>query len=179
MALINAAAFHGASHQQPQEFFVITTFPVIRTTNKKGIKINYISAKEVPEGLIEKRKTEAGYLNISNPALTATDIIQYEKRIGGINRAATILSELMEEIKPEQFNELLLNHAHVSALQRLGFLLEFACNNTVLANALMDAMQNQNLKWYRIPLKTGIKTKITIADNRWKVILNTEIEIDE
>jgi predicted transcriptional regulator of viral defense system len=30
MALLNAAAFHGASHQQPQEFFVITRFPTLR-----------------------------------------------------------------------------------------------------------------------------------------------------
>ena len=104
---------------------MITTFPVIRTTNKKGIKINYISVKEIPEGLIEKRKTKAGYLNISNTALTATIIRQYEKRIGGINRAATILIELMEVIKPQQFNTLLLRHAHVSVLQRLGYLLEF------------------------------------------------------
>ncbi len=179
VGLLNAASFHGASHQQPQEYFVITTYPVIRTTNKKGIKINYISVKEIPEGLIEKRKTETGYLNISNPALTATDIIQYEKRIGGINRAATILNELMEAIKPEHFNTLLINHAHVSVLQRLGYLLEFVCQNVTLANALMDAMQNQNMKWYRIPLKTGIETDYTLADNRWKVILNTDIEIDE
>lgn len=179
VGLMNAASFHGASHQQPQEYFVITTFPVIRPTNKKGVKINYLSVKEIPEGLIEKRKTEAGYLNISNPALTATDIIQYEKRIGGINRAATILNELMEAIKPEQFNDLLLNHAHVSVLQRLGYLLEFVCHNVSLANALMDAMLNQNLKWYKKPLKTGIKTNFTLADNRWKVILNTDIEIDE
>lgn len=179
VGLLNAASFHGATHQQPQEYFVITTFPVIRTTNKKGIKINYISVKEIPEGLIEKRKTEAGYLNISNPALTATDIIQYEKRIGGINRAATILIELMEVIKPQQFNTLLLRHAHVSVLQRLGYLLEFVCHNVVLANALMDAMLNQNLKWYKKPLKTGIKTDYSLADNRWKVILNMDIEIDE
>jgi predicted transcriptional regulator of viral defense system len=30
LALLNAAAYHGASHQQPQEFFVVTGFPVMR-----------------------------------------------------------------------------------------------------------------------------------------------------
>ena len=36
LALLNAAGFYGASHQQPQEFFVITNFPVLRTTQKKS-----------------------------------------------------------------------------------------------------------------------------------------------
>jgi predicted transcriptional regulator of viral defense system len=49
VALLNAASFHGASHQQPQEYFVMTNFPVLRPTQKKGLKINYISIKEFPQ----------------------------------------------------------------------------------------------------------------------------------
>lgn len=75
LALLNAAAYHGASHQQPQEFFVVTTLPVLRATQKKGLKVNYISKTAVPENLLETKKTEAGYLKISNPVLTATDLI--------------------------------------------------------------------------------------------------------
>ena len=86
LALLNAAGFYGASHQQPQEFFVVTSFPVLRTTQKKGLKINYISKKVIPEILLESKKTEAGYIKISNPTLTACDLIQFEKRVGGMNR---------------------------------------------------------------------------------------------
>ena len=35
LALLNAAAYHGASHQQPQEFFVVTGFPVLRPMQKR------------------------------------------------------------------------------------------------------------------------------------------------
>jgi hypothetical protein len=56
--LLNATAFHGASHQQPQEYFVIANFPVLRPTQKKGLKINYVSIKEVPKSLKEKRKQQ-------------------------------------------------------------------------------------------------------------------------
>src|SRR5690606_8415197 len=98
-----AAAFHGASHQKPQEYFVMTNFPVLRPTQKKGLKVNYISIKEIPEVLIEKRKTEAGYLNLSNAVLTAGDLIQFERRVGGLNRAATVLNELAEVIDPSDF----------------------------------------------------------------------------
>jgi predicted transcriptional regulator of viral defense system len=77
LALLNTASYHGASHQQPQEFFVVTDFPVLRVTQKKGMRINYISIKDIPTNLIEQMKTEAGYLNISSPALTATDLIHF------------------------------------------------------------------------------------------------------
>lgn len=179
VALLNAAAFHGASHQQPQEYFVMTDFPVLRPTQKKGLKINYVSIKGFPQSLIEKRKTEAGYLNISNAALTACDLVQFEKRVGGLNRAATVLNELAEVIKPTGFSPVLLQHVHVTALQRLGYLLESACYNIELANALFEAMKKQGLNLFRIPLKAAKETTGFSSDNRWKVIVNTEIEIDE
>jgi len=178
VALLNAAAFHGASHQQPQEYFVMTDFPVLRPTQKKGLKINYISIKEFPQSLIEKRKTEAGYLNISNAVLTAGDLIQFEKRVGGLNRAATVLNELAEVIKPTDFTSVVLQHVHVTALQRLGYVLETACNNKKLADALFEAMKREELNLFRIPLKAAEETKGFSSDNRWKVIVNTEIETD-
>jgi predicted transcriptional regulator of viral defense system len=179
VALLNAAAYHGASHQQPQEFFVVTNFPALRSTQKKGLKINYISIKEIPENLIEKRKTEAGYLNISTAALTACDLVQFEKRIGGVNRAATVLSELAEAITPNDFSTRLLKHVHVTALQRLGFLLETVCFNKELADSLYHAMEKEGLSFFRIPLKATKEIKGFSSNNRWNVIVNTDIEIDE
>jgi predicted transcriptional regulator of viral defense system len=179
VALLNAAAYHGASHQQPQEYFVITGFPVLRATQKKGQRINYISIKDISGELIEKKKTEAGYLNVSNAALTACDLVQFEKRVGGINRVAMVLNELAEVIQPPGFSKLLLQHSHVTALQRLGYLLEEVCHQPELADALYQAVKNEKLTLYRIPLKPSSGTKGFFSDNRWKVIVNTEIEIDE
>ena len=141
LALLNAAAYHGASHQQPQEFFVVTNFPVLRATHKKGIKVNHISKEEMPDKLLDIKKTEPGYLNISNPILKATDLIQYAKRVGGINRVATILYELMESIKPESFNNYLFEYIPVSALQRLGYLLDKVLDNQLLANKIYNLLQ--------------------------------------
>ena len=179
VALLNAAAFHGASHQQPQEHFVMTSFPVLRPTQKNGLKVNYISIREIPKSLIDQRKTEAGYLNISNATLTACNLIQFEKRVGGLNRAGTVLNELVEVIKPADFTSNILNHVHVTTLQRLGYLLENVCFNLELANALFEAMKEEKLSLFRIPLKAVKKTKGFSSDNRWKVIVNSEIEIDE
>lgn len=179
LALLSAAALHGASHQQPQEYFVMTNFPVLRPTQKRGQKVNYISIKKIPEALIEKRNTEAGYLNISNAALTACDLVQFEKRVGGINRVATVLNELVEVIKPEDFSSILIHQSHVTTLQRLGYLLESVCLSRELADALFSAMEKGKLNFYRIPLKAAKETKGFSSDNRWKVVVNIEIEIDE
>lgn len=178
LALLNAAVYHGASHQQPQEFFVVTGFPVLRPMFKKGLKINYISKKEIPMPLLDTQKTEAGYLKISNPVLTATDLIHYAKRVGGINRVATVLAELAESIKPDAFDLNLLHHVPVTALQRLGYLLDRVLDNHQLANALFNALEKNNSPLFRIPLKASAPEKGCAADDRWKVIVNTRIEID-
>jgi predicted transcriptional regulator of viral defense system len=179
LALLNAAAYHGASHQQPQEFFVVTNFPVLRCTSKKGMKLNYISKKEIPEELMEIKKTESGYLKISNAVLTATDLIQFEKRMGGINRVATVLNELAEVIKPDDFNELIMTSVPVSAFQRLGYILDKVIENNLLADALYQSLVKVDAKLFRIPLKASASKIGFPSDERWKVIINTEINLDE
>ena len=179
LALLNAAVYHGASHQQPQEFFVVTNFPVLRPTAKKGLKVNYISKKEIPEELLEKRKTEAGYLNISNPVLTATDLVQYAKRVGGITRVAEVLIELVDVIKPEAFNTELVDYVPAAILQRLGYLLEKVLQNFSLADALEKAIQKNEITMFRTPLKVAAETKGFPVNERWKVIVNTQVELNE
>jgi predicted transcriptional regulator of viral defense system len=179
LALINAAGFHGAAHQQPQEFFVVTCFPVLRPMQKKGIKINYLSKKEIPSSLLDIRKTEAGYIKISNPALTAIDLIQYHKRIGGITRAASVLAELAEQIQPDAFNVDLLHHAPVTSFQRLGYILDKIIGQQTLANALYEVLQHHQAHFFRVPLKASAKTEGFAMNERWKVIVNVEIEIDQ
>jgi predicted transcriptional regulator of viral defense system len=178
VGLLNAAAFHGAAHQQPQEYFVVTNFPALRPTIKKGIKINYISKKEVHELYLEKRKTETGSITISNPALTAIDLVQFDKRVGGLDRTATVLNELAEAIKPEQITERFLREVPVAAIQRLGFLLEVILKKDI-GKHLYEVSQKAGLDFFRIPLKTSAVKKGYPSDERWKVIVNTEIEIDE
>jgi predicted transcriptional regulator of viral defense system len=177
LGLLNAAAYHGAAHQQPQEFFVVTTYPALRPTFKKGLKINYIIKNEIDNTQLEAKKTEAGYLQISNPLLTATDIIQFEKRIGGLNRAATVLNELVEVMQPKDFNTKNILKSPIAILQRLGYILEYEINNKKLADILYKIIKNESL--FKIPLKLSAPTKGFIIENRWKIIVNTKLEIDD
>ncbi|MCC6837051.1 MAG: hypothetical protein IT234_00815 [Bacteroidia bacterium] len=179
VGLLNAAAFYGAAHQQPQEFFVLTNFPVLRPTVKKGIKVNYISKSKILDEYLQNRKTETGYLKISSPELTAADLVQFEKRIGGLSRVATVLSELIEEMKPEKINKSFLKQIPATTIQRLGYLLEKVVKQKEMADHLYSESIKLNLRFLRIPLKaSGKKSKKLPVDERWNVIVNIEIEMD-
>lgn len=179
VGLLSAAALHGAAHQQPQEYFIVTNFPVLRPTIRKRIKINYISRKEIHSTFLEKRKTDTGYLWVSSPELTATDIIQYEQRIGGLSRATTVINELVEEMKVSRLNETLLRVIPTTVVQRLGFLLDIVLEQKKLANRLYTVSLQVGHTFYRVPLKASDPVKGLSSDKRWKVIHNSEIEIDE
>jgi len=180
VALLNAAALHGASHQQPQEYFVITEYPVLRTTNKKGIKINYISTRQLPpDSLIEKRKTETGYINVSKPMLTALDLVTYEKKIGGLTRASTVINELLETVNQKDIRHELVSYARITSLQRLGFILDEIVDRNDLAEKIYTQCKKAGLDFYMIPLKASGDKKKSIVNDKWKLIINTEIELDE
>lgn len=178
VGLVSAAAYHGAAHQQPQEFFVFTTFPPLRATLKKGIKINYISKKEIPTPLVQNVKTESGYLKISSPLLTAIDLLQFERRIGGLNRAVVILNELADALSLHDRTSLLKEFAPTSVIQRLGYLLEEQLERQSLADVLYAESRRLNLPFFRIPLKASAPIKGFSSDNRWQVIINCQIESD-
>jgi len=178
VGLLSAAALHGAAHQQPQEFFVVTTSKQL-TTLKKGLKINYITKKTIPVKLLDKRKTETGFIYISNPELTAADLVYYDNRIGGLNRVTTVLHELAEVMKPGQITEEFINNLSVPAIQRLGYLLDKVLKKSRLADRLFNESRKQNKVFYRQPLKSGAKKIGFHTDDKWKVIINIDIEIGE
>ena len=178
ISLLNAAVFHGSSHQAPQEFFVVTTFPVLRPTAKKGIKINYISRKEINVSLLETRQTESGYLLLSNPILTAADLVQFEKRVGGLTRVANILYDFIDQIKPESVTKELIEYVHITTIQRLGYLLDEVIKSTTLADTLYFALTDYTTRIRPVVLKASLPTKSLFTDNRWRVVVNTDIDLE-
>ena len=176
--LINAAAFHGAAHQQPQEFFVFTESAILRPIQKKGIKVHFISISSVYHPWLVDVKTEAGYLKVSNPLLTATDLIRYEKRIGGLSRAATVIEELSEAIDPLDINSEIIESFPLATWQRLGYILDVVLEKSVLAEVILSKLQLGNKNPYRIPLKASGEKKDFTVNEKWNIIVNASIETD-
>jgi predicted transcriptional regulator of viral defense system len=178
VGLLSAAALHGAAHQQPQEFFVVTSTKQL-TTQKKGIKINYFTKGTIPEILVEKRKTESGYVNVSSAELTAADLVYYHNRIGGLNRVCTVINELAESISPKKINKDLIESMSTPTIQRLGIIFEKYVNRPDLGQKLLEVSQSKKRKFYIQPFKAGGEKKGFEIDEKWKIILNTTIDIEE
>lgn len=179
VSLLSAAALWGAAHQQPQSLYVCTNLPSLRNINKKGIKIKYISKRKFSDKLLTKKKTESGYITVAMPLLTCVDLIKHHKAIGGLNRAATVINELLEAVKPTDITTELLDIATKSDLQRLGYLCEFELEQHTLANKIFDLFAEKGIKKKNHKLLASKPTKEESTKNRWLINYNTKIEIDE
>ena len=174
IGLLSAAALHGAAHQQPMEFFVVTEKPALRNIRNSTLKINFFTKKEWSEEDILQVKTDAGDINVSSPALTALDVMFYSNSIG-VNTAVTILQELVSEIKVGDMYKTAKRYPQITAIQRLGFLVEKVINNKKIAEALFKVLKN---KVYFTVLLSNRKNKEGLLDDKWKVIKNIKIESD-
>lgn len=175
VGLLSAAMFHGAAHQQPQDFYVITKKPRPRNIVNQNFKINFSEKSGFPEWGIESKKTETGYFNISGPELTMLDLIYFEQNVGGFNRVITILNELNESVTISRMKEAVKNDFPASTFQRAGYMAENLLNNAKIAGIFENILAKKQLK--TVLLKSSGKLSGT-RDEKWKVIVNTEIEAD-
>ena len=172
VGLLSAAALHGAAHQQPTGYTVITQSPALRNIDR--LNIVFFSKQEfLQEGIIQK-KTPAGYINVSSPELTALDFLDYIHKFG-INRITTILQELSEEMKPAPLMKIARQFPNTAAIQRLGYILDTEISAEKLSDALWKVLSERNC--FPVPLSPQ-KEKKGETNSRWKIIKNMEIESD-
>jgi predicted transcriptional regulator of viral defense system len=176
VGLLTAASFYGAAHQQPQEFYLVTTKPTLRAINNSKLRIRFLYKKEWNSADIKERKVETGIIKISSPELTVLDLVTYADKIGGLNRVATVLEELTEQIDKDILIQTISKYKNIATVQRLGFLLE-----TLEKNEFVDALMKylKGVKHFPIVLRPQKqKPQSMVTGNRWKVVANTQIETD-
>lgn len=176
VGLLNAAAYYGAAHQQPQSFSVITMKPSLRKINNDNLKINFYIKKEWAEKNIVQKKVDTGYINISSPELTALDLVYYFDQVGGFNRVITVLEELCESIDTNKMLDLAKRYSPITVVQRLGFLLEEILNRPDLSAPIKKHLKTVN--YFPVLLKPQKQKREMITGNDWKVVQNIEIETD-
>ena len=175
LGFYSAAKFYGASHQQTHREYVMIEKPKLKEIKKNNFDIKFITASQWPVKNILKKKSDAGYFNISSPALTAADLIHHQTKLGGLNRMLAILEELAEEITNEDLNDLLTWYPHRSTIQRLAFILDehkAGIDLTAIANYLKSA------EYFPVLLSPKKNQKAGSVHNRWKVDVNIKLESD-
>src|SRR5205823_5752714 len=114
--------FHGAAHQQPQQFQVATdrNRPSIRCGRVHVLFVARQNAREIPT---TRFNTPRGPVAVSTPEATAVDLVTYPEHAGGLDNVATVLAELAERLDAAKLLEA-ARAAETPVVQRLGFLLE-------------------------------------------------------
>lgn len=175
VGLLNAAAYHGAAHQQPQNYSVITEGIALRSIRNDKVHINFYIKKIWNKKDIVKKKVGAGYINISSPELTALDVINYYNKVGGLDGVATIIEELREEIQADRLTEAAKRYGEISVVQRLGYILEYILEEYTLSDILYNYLES--IIHYPILLRPSKrKADNMITGNRWKIVPNVTIE---
>ena len=158
IALLNAAELYGAAHQAPQEFFVMSNTTKLRDKIKKDVKINFVAKKIIPQKHLTQMMTRSGYINVSNPILTAYDLICYANNIGGVNRTATVINELAGKIRFTNVDKEFVQSFSPVVTQRLGYLFE-ELGFEEHASKLHRKAVIAGLKFRKAPLVIADKTK--------------------
>ncbi|MBQ0114314.1 MAG: hypothetical protein KBT10_00325 [Bacteroidales bacterium] len=179
VSLLTAAGLHGAGHQRSMSFFVTMDGAALRNAVRSGTKLLMFQKKKIDLRFTQEVRTEGGYMNVSSPLMTALDLVQDERKVGGLNRVAEILYELAEKLELNNEQLELIRQYGGPILQRFGYLLRVL------------ELYDMEDKWFDLCMQTGVKFKFVALkpsvtkpkdserDKRWKIIINQEIDIDE
>jgi len=177
VGLLSAAAIYGSSHQKAMKTQVVTIGPRSRTSNKNAL-LDWNYRQQIPNELIEVRNAEMGRINYSSVELTAVDIVQFASNIGGYQRAATVLAELVDVLDMSKI-EGVIPYTTTTAMQRLGYLLEFVLFEQDKADQLYSIIKRQSGYFNAVLMSSEHPASDDTESNRWRVNMNIDIEIDE
>ena len=173
VALLSAAALHGAGHQQPMALQVIVD-GAERPIQAGRVRIEFHFSGRMAEAATQAVQTETGQMRVATPETTAFDLVRYPAACGGWSNIATVLGELGERMDP---SALVTAATRVGPrdIQRLGWLLE-RMEQPQLADALDVVLAGH----------ATIPTRLTAArpihdaplNLRWRVRINDIVEPD-
>ena len=171
VALLSAARYHGAAHQQPQIFYVMVA------KNRSSIvcgavRVHFVARSNVAEIPVARFNTPRGYVTVSSPEATAFDLVGYHKHAGGLDNVATVLAELADSLSSAGLFEM-AKLSPTPWAQRLGYLLE-----RVGAERKADplACYVERMAKETTPLLPGRTIMGARHDPRWKLHLNVDVE---
>lgn len=174
VGLLSAAALHGASHQQPQEFQVFTDRPV-RSIQVARARIRFFVNKRSPDTVVQRVKTPTGTMPVSTPESTAVDLVRFAKAAGHLDNVATVLMDLAPLLDPKRLLKVVRASGDLPNAQRLGYLLD-RVRGRLQAKALHEWLGRQSPRV--IPLRPGRSSNGALEDRRWHVCITEPIEIE-
>lgn len=184
IALLRAAAFHGASHQAAMVFQVIVPkqmrgFEIGRHRLEFIYQSPTTFAAVNRDNWLDALKSEAGFAKVAGIELTLLDCTRYFHKAGGINGVAQIAKDLGGRARPRELAKLAMHYENAS-VRRLGYLLECA-HHERQADALRPFVKKAKTA---VLLNPSVKPLVAGALQshekmpQWQLILNEPVEVD-
>ena len=174
VGLLTAAGIHGASHQQPQEFQVLTERPV-RPLHVGRTMIRFFTNKRTADTAVQSVKTSTGAMRVSTPEATAFDLVRFARAAGQIDNVATVLVDLIPLLDPKRTLKVVRAGGDIPNAQRLGYLLEKA-RGRPQAKAIHEWLKRQSPR--AVPLRPGRTATGADEDRRWHVLVGEPVEVE-
>lgn len=173
VGLLSAAALHGAAHQQPMVFQVITD-RATRPALAGRVRIDFHKSRKIEKVPVIEVQTETGSMRVSTPEATAFDLVRFTGAAGHAGNVTTVLAELAEKLHPAALAELADSYA-VAEVQRCGYLLEHLGEHD-LVQPLAEWLAKH--RYRQVPLVPGMPPGRRSADPKWRVLPNERVEVD-
>jgi predicted transcriptional regulator of viral defense system len=171
VALLSAARLHGASHQAPQTFQVMTDREC-DDRDFERVRLRFHQSAHVPETPTIRQNSHTGTIKVSTPEATLVDLVERPRQAGGLSNIATILREL-GELDGGELARLSSVRPRAHA-RRLGWLLERFRENVELSELRRQA---EPANGRPTPLAPGGQ-RSGERDRGWGVLVNTNVESD-
>jgi predicted transcriptional regulator of viral defense system len=174
VGLLSAAALHGAAHQQPQEFQVVTS-AAQRPLRVARQRIRFFTKQQLDTTPQVDVKTPTGLIRVSSPEATALDLVRFSHASGYLGNVAIVLGDLAERLNPQALLDAAQRQPHLPTVQRLGYLLDRVGADAV-AHPLAEMIAQRRPRV--VPLRPDRPAEDAPRDARWRVLVNEEVEAE-
>jgi predicted transcriptional regulator of viral defense system len=174
VGLLSAAAQHGASHQAPQEFQVVTD-RYVRPLVVGRAKVRFFSSKFVADAATANVKTPTGTMRVSTLETTVVDLVRFSRAAGQLDHVATVISELAPAADPKKLLAAVKLVNDIPNAQRLGYILD-RVHTKRLSKPLRDWIERASPNY--VPLRTGRSMQNGSEDRRWHVLVDRPLEVE-
>ena len=158
------------------------------------IKIVFITKKDIKNTPTTSINTSHGAMLASTPEATSMDMVTYPHRCSGLDNVLTVLADLAKKLDADKLRLLASSTNEVTWIQRLGYLLDLIKANNLSA-VLYQSLENRRVRARLLitpskksPALLNIADKLSksehppsheIRNDKWKLIINKKLELDE
>ena len=177
VGFLSAAEVHGAAHQHPQVFQVVT--PARLQGRAFGrVRIEFITEARAATRPTATVNTPTGTMQVAIPEVTVLDLVAAPERGGGLSNVATVAAELVGEGRLDGHALAVAAGTYpIAVAQRTGWLLDHVARMLATSFDTWPLAKRAGERAEPTPLAASGR-RAGPLDGRWNVLVNTVIEPD-